>query len=200
MMENMRMELVLKIIDVLLIMLMLLVAGFVYEILRHPHETAEKLARFLRHDIIGISKGLFLKPKNRYIFDKFLLGEMEAAVAPFRNSAFDIQGQVQITGGVPHLDFVFVSVPNLENEDLEAAAKLVLLKFRDCLDANGLAFENFAVFGQVSGRVMVRIFYAEFREDRAAYERQYEHEIRRKSPGHGVLRDEALEQEFLNVD
>lgn len=193
-------ELLIWIIKLLCLIVILLSFGLLFEKALHQEETAEQIAKRFKNNIKTIIKVLFTKEKDRHVFDISLFEGMKEVAQPYHNGAFEDIYNICMYHSVPCLEFIFVPRGNITDEELQEVTSLLLLKFRDYLFINKLNYLSFAMYQLDNNRIVVTIYYAEFKEDVKPFKSLYRRIIDEHTDhDYGVLHDADLDKELNNV-
>lgn len=194
-----------KIIGIFIVVFILLVLlGILYEKILHTQYSLEKLVFELKRDIKRLFTALISKVRERYIFDAMFCDELRALVKEFANIQFDIRVdqffydfRKELT---PFLGIEFFPLNTCNDDDYMQLANLILAKFRTYLDASGLIWKNYIYYSKGKDYIRFWLFYLEYPEDEKGFMARYKFVLRMNRKGdYGMIEDEQLNDEINNI-
>lgn len=191
-----RKELFMEIFSIVFCCLLILVLGILFEYLLHPEYSVTECARSLKATVYAALVGLF-GSATRHTFDDSLETGLLKTISAYRNTAFEPTLKAAFLNQVPCIVISFISNDILPEEELSKINRLIRLKFSHYLSGYNKAWHYFTVYHTADNFIKFFIFYSELPEDKQAFFKHYQREVKQKStPSHGILRDEALDKEL----
>lgn len=154
----------------------------------------------LKADVCTIAVALCTKAKVRRVFDGDFCDECKCIVAPYSAAGMDIDTLQENIDGAPNFDVQYVPNKKLDVQELQTVTDRLKIKCRRYLARNNLPWRTFAVYLAGPEYVRIYIYYEEFPEDKAAFEKRYRAVVKEAvGQDFGCLRDEDLDRQLGNI-
>ncbi|GLB29155.1 hypothetical protein LAD12857_10780 [Lacrimispora amygdalina] len=189
------------IVKILMILLLLLCIGLLFEKLLHNEFSLYQVSSQLKKDVSTIIKAICSQEVNRHVFESQFAEELRKIAKPYSHPQFEIGVLTGFNFGAPFIGIHFVPRHTMEADELTEVTNLLLLKFRRYLLVNNLSWKTFSCFTNGQYSVNVYLYYAELPADMVNFKHRYKMILREKiSPDYGVLQDDQLNEELNKND
>lgn len=189
------------ILAILLISILALMLGLVYENSKHKNNSLATLTHLLKSDIASVVKALFSKTVTRHTFDSTLCDDISTQIKSSAKVGFYPQIINNLWNDVPCIRIKFVPDKLLTDAELSDIIQAISLKFIEYLQFYSLNWSFFIVYSIGANYINIYICYCEADCDQKSYRNLYRRMIRKKSEKNfGLLRDDSLDAELRNVN
>lgn len=182
------------------IVALIFILGLLAEKLFHPKYDISECTYSLKKDIGKVIKALCTKAKVRRPFDGDFCDECKRIVEPYSAAGMDIDTRQGNIDGAPCYGVQLVPNKQLDVQELQTVTNRLKIKCRRYLAINNLPWRTFAVYTAGPEYVRIYIYYEEFPEDKAAFEKRYRAVVKEAvGQDFGCLRDEELDKQLGNI-